>query len=131
MTLDLTGKKVVVTGGKHSVGRAIAEAVAREGADVVIWLRKRNDELNEGKVLPNNATANSIAATQWGGANLALAPNNGAEILLVIRLGKARISRFTLKDFWKIFGIKMHGIGKDRCEAICQAPKQNQKRKPK
>ena len=52
MTLDLTGKKVVVTGGKHSVGRAIAEAVAREGADVVIWLRKCNDELNEGKVLP-------------------------------------------------------------------------------
>jgi len=27
----------------------------------------------------------------------------------------------------KIFGIKMHRIGKDRCEAICQAPKQNQK----
>jgi NAD(P)-dependent dehydrogenase (short-subunit alcohol dehydrogenase family) len=52
MTLDLTGKKVVVTSGKHSVERAIAEAVAREGADVVIWLRKRNDEVNEGKVLP-------------------------------------------------------------------------------
>ena len=52
MTLDLTGKRVVVIGGKHSVGRAIAEAVAREGADVVIWLRKCNDEVNEGKVLP-------------------------------------------------------------------------------
>ena len=52
MTLDLTGKKVVVTGGKHSVGRAIAEAVAHEGADVVTWLRKCNDEVNEGKVLP-------------------------------------------------------------------------------
>ena len=43
---------MVVTGGKHSVGRAIAEAVVREGADVVIWLRKCKDELNEGKVLP-------------------------------------------------------------------------------
>ena len=32
--------------------------------------------------------------------NLALAPNNGAEILLVIRLGNARTSRLTLKDFW-------------------------------
>ena len=42
---------MVVTGGKHSVGQAIAEAVAREGADVVIWLRKCNDEVNEGKVL--------------------------------------------------------------------------------
>ena len=64
-----------------------------------------------------------------GSANLALAPNNGAEILLVIRLGNASTSRLTLKDFWKIFGIKMHRIGKDRCEAICQAPKQNQKNK--
>jgi len=52
MTLDLTGKKVVVTSGRHSVGRAIAEAVAREGADLVIWQRKCNDELNDGEVLP-------------------------------------------------------------------------------
>ena len=52
MTLDLKGKKVVVIDGKHSVGRAIAEAVAREGADVVIWLRKCNHEVNEAKVLP-------------------------------------------------------------------------------
>ena len=37
MTLDLKGKRVVVTGGKHPVERAIAEAVAQEGADVVIW----------------------------------------------------------------------------------------------
>ena len=50
MTLDLRGKKVVVINEKHSIGRAIAEAVAREGADVVIWLRKRDDELNEAKV---------------------------------------------------------------------------------
>lgn len=52
MTLDLKGKKVVVIGGKHSVGRAIAEAVAREGADAVIWLRKWDDDGNEAKVLP-------------------------------------------------------------------------------
>ena len=52
MTLDLRGKKVVVINGKHSIGRAIAEAVAREGADAVIWLRQWNDEVNEGKVLP-------------------------------------------------------------------------------
>ena len=35
MTLDLKGKRIVVTGGKHPVERAIAEAVAQEGADVV------------------------------------------------------------------------------------------------
>jgi NAD(P)-dependent dehydrogenase (short-subunit alcohol dehydrogenase family) len=49
MTLDLRGKKVVVIGGEHSIGRAIAEAVAREGADVLIWLRRCDDELNEAK----------------------------------------------------------------------------------
>ena len=52
MVLDLRGKKVVVIGGKQSVGRAIAEAVAREGADVVVWLRKCIDEANEAKALP-------------------------------------------------------------------------------
>ena len=52
MTLDLKGKKVVVTGGKQPVEYAIAEAVAEAGADVVIWLRKWNDDANEAKVLP-------------------------------------------------------------------------------
>jgi NAD(P)-dependent dehydrogenase (short-subunit alcohol dehydrogenase family) len=70
MTLDLTGKKVVVTSGRHSVGRAIAEAVAREGADVVIWLRKCNDELNEGKVLP--ITLLQIPSLPNGGAPTSL-----------------------------------------------------------
>ena len=53
MTLDLKGKKVVVTGRKHVIERAIAEAVVQGGADVVIWMRKWNDEDgNEAKVLP-------------------------------------------------------------------------------
>jgi len=52
MVLDLRGKKVVVIGGKQSVGRAIAEAVAREGADVVIWLRKCINGADEAKELP-------------------------------------------------------------------------------
>ena len=51
MTLDLIGKKVIVINEKHSIGRAIAEAVAREGVDVVIWLRNGDDELKEAKVL--------------------------------------------------------------------------------
>jgi NAD(P)-dependent dehydrogenase (short-subunit alcohol dehydrogenase family) len=52
MILNLIGKKVVVVGGKNSVGGAIAKAVADEGADVVIWLRKENDDENGAKVLP-------------------------------------------------------------------------------
>jgi hypothetical protein len=45
--------------------------------------------------IANKATGNSIAATQWRSVNLALAPSNGAEVLLVIRLGNARTSRLT------------------------------------
>jgi NAD(P)-dependent dehydrogenase (short-subunit alcohol dehydrogenase family) len=52
MILNLVGKKVVVVGGRNSVGGAIAKAVADEGADVVIWLRKGNDDGNGAKVLP-------------------------------------------------------------------------------
>ena len=52
MTLDLRGKKVIVIGGKQSIGRAIAEAVAHEGADAVIWLRQWNDEAKEEKLVP-------------------------------------------------------------------------------
>jgi NAD(P)-dependent dehydrogenase (short-subunit alcohol dehydrogenase family) len=66
MTRDLRGKKVIVINGKHSIGRAIAEAVAREGADVVIWLRKGNDELNEAKVL--STTQLKVPPQQSNGA---------------------------------------------------------------
>jgi hypothetical protein len=33
MTLDLIGKKVIIINEKHSIGRVITEAVAREGAE--------------------------------------------------------------------------------------------------
>ena len=82
MTLDLKGKKVVVIGGKHSVGRAIAEAVAREGADVLIWLRKCNDEVNEAKVLP---------ITQ---VEVPLQPTNGAAPISLWRQTMAQ------KSYW-------------------------------
>ena len=68
MILDLKGKRVVVTGGEHSVERAIAEAVAQEGADVAIRLRKWNDDGNEAKVLP--ITQLEIPSQRPNGASL-------------------------------------------------------------
>ena len=39
MDLQLKGKKAVVLGGTRGIGRAIAETLAREGADVAICAR--------------------------------------------------------------------------------------------
>ncbi len=66
MTLDLRGKKVIVINGKHSIGRAIAEAVAREGADAVIWLPRWNEEASEAKVIPIAQV--EVASQQTNGA---------------------------------------------------------------
>jgi NAD(P)-dependent dehydrogenase (short-subunit alcohol dehydrogenase family) len=67
MMLDLKDKKVVVIGGGNSIGGAIAEAVAQEEADVVIWLRKWNSDGNEAKVLP--VTQLEIPSQRLNGAS--------------------------------------------------------------
>ena len=41
MDLELTGKRVIVTGGSRGIGKAIARQLALEGADVVITSRNQ------------------------------------------------------------------------------------------
>jgi NAD(P)-dependent dehydrogenase (short-subunit alcohol dehydrogenase family) len=47
----LKGKRAVITGGDSGIGRAVAIAYAREGADVLIAYLNEDDDAQEVKAL--------------------------------------------------------------------------------
>ncbi len=57
----LAGKKAVITGGDSGIGRAVAIAYAREGADVLIAYLNENDDAQEVKALHRKRRAEGRA----------------------------------------------------------------------
>ena len=51
MTLELGGRKVVVTGEQRELAGTSAESLSHQGADVVIWIREWKGDVNELKRL--------------------------------------------------------------------------------
>ncbi|WP_062209414.1 SDR family NAD(P)-dependent oxidoreductase [Aureimonas sp. AU12] len=60
---DLTGRKAIVTGGSRGIGRALAEALAAQGADVAIVVRS-SIELAESFAVELNADGGDSFALQ-------------------------------------------------------------------
>lgn len=57
MNIDLSGKRVIVTGASRGIGRAIAQAFAEEGARVAICARTEEAVVAAGKALQASAQA--------------------------------------------------------------------------
>jgi NAD(P)-dependent dehydrogenase (short-subunit alcohol dehydrogenase family) len=97
MDLELAGKRAIVTGGRQGIGRAIAAALAVEGARVVIasrdsvGLAKTAQELRDltgGQVedhVVDTGSADSVAAlveatvASWGGVDILV--NNATTVI--------------------------------------------------
>ena len=56
----LNGKKAVITGGDSGIGRAVAIAYAREGADVLISYLNEHDDARETKRLVTEAGRKAV-----------------------------------------------------------------------
>ena len=59
MDLNLTGKKVLVTGGTHGIGLSISTQLAKEGCDVAVFSRTQK-RVNQTKKILDNLGCNNI-----------------------------------------------------------------------
>lgn len=109
MDLHLEGRKAIVTGGSKGLGRAIAEELAREGADVAICSRNHEEVTSAGKEIEEHGrkvfaqAADVTDPEQVKGFITASADALGGVDILVNNAGRAHPGTFqTLTDDnWK------------------------------
>jgi NAD(P)-dependent dehydrogenase (short-subunit alcohol dehydrogenase family) len=101
MDLELTGKRALVSGSTLGIGRAIAESLAREGAEVIVNGRNADRVAQAVEELSAIGTASGLAAdlSTAGGADAlaSFATGNGPVDILVNNAGM-----FTVNEFFDI-----------------------------
>jgi NAD(P)-dependent dehydrogenase (short-subunit alcohol dehydrogenase family) len=99
--LELTGKRALVSGSTLGIGRAIAESLAREGAEVIVNGRNADRVAQAVEELSAIGTASGLAAdlSTAGGADAlaSFATGNGPVDILVNNAGM-----FTVNEFFDI-----------------------------
>ncbi len=89
MDLQLQGKRALVTGSSSGIGEAIAKALAKEGASVVVHGRRENEAVRVAKAITDSGECAAVAlgdlATDEGAghvAKTALAAFGGIDIVV-------------------------------------------------
>ena len=105
MTPELAGRVAVVTGGSRGIGRAIAVALARQGASVAICYRERDDTAREAESLIRREGVRALAGrcdvTDEGAVNeffARVAAELGPAAILVNNAGIVRDSLLLFMD---------------------------------
>jgi short chain dehydrogenase len=90
----LRDKKAIITGGDSGIGRAVAIAFAREGADILIAYLNEDDDANETKRLVEEAGRKALLVKGDIGA-----PEHCRSRTFPTRNGKARSARISTECF--------------------------------
>lgn len=116
MSLDLSNKTAVVTGGTKGIGRAIAEALAKASAGVAITARHEDEiaealsELN--KLGPGKATGHVCDVRDYNQVK-SLFANLGAVDILVNNAGVgifAPVESMSVEDFRTVLETNVFGV---------------------